>query len=129
KSAKNVVGQIETGRGALHYVIYDKQSAEEFAVLMANASQTAARLDGAIAEALAILKDVREGNGSAHALLYDQKLSGALAEVGKAAEEIASLVHDAKKAPNGAVNQIVYGDARGLFTDLGQAAADLREIT
>lgn len=129
KSARNVIGAVEQGKGAAHYIIYDKQSTEDVHQLLATAVETAQRLDGAIGNAEAILAEVRSGNGSAHAIIYDQRLSASLTEVGKAADEIASLVHDAKKAPNGAINQLVYGDARGMFNDLGQAAADIRSIT
>jgi phospholipid/cholesterol/gamma-HCH transport system substrate-binding protein len=129
KSARNVVGMVETGRGAVHYLIYDKQSTEDVHQLLATAVETAQRLDGAITNAEAILAEVKSGNGSAHALIYDQRLANALTEVGKAAEEISTLVHDAKKSPNGAINQLVYGDARGMFNDLGQAAADVRAVT
>ncbi len=129
KSARNVVGQIETGKGALHYALYDKQSTEDVHALLTNASATAARLDSAIADAESILKEVKDGNGSAHTLIYDRQLALALSEVGKAADEVATLIHDAKKSPNGAINQLVYGDARGLFNDLGQASADIRVIT
>lgn len=129
KSARNIVGQVETGKGAIHWAIYDKQSAEDLHDVLVSIAQTAARLDNAVAQVEAILLEVQQGHGSAHALIYDQKLANAITEVGKAADEVANLVHDAKKSPNGAINQLVYGDARGLFNDLGQAAGDIRTIT
>ncbi|MHB8874434.1 MAG: MlaD family protein, partial [Myxococcaceae bacterium] len=52
-----------------------------------------------------------------------------LTELGVAATELSTLVHDAKKSPNGAVHQLVYGDAREIFADLGSAAADLKRVT
>jgi phospholipid/cholesterol/gamma-HCH transport system substrate-binding protein len=42
---------------------------------------------------------------------------------------LAGLIEDAKKSPNGAVHQLVYGDARGMFADLGSAAENLKTIT
>jgi phospholipid/cholesterol/gamma-HCH transport system substrate-binding protein len=129
KSARNVVGAVETGRGALHYVIYDKQSTEDVHGLLATASEMAAKLDKTVGEAEAILAEVRTGNGTAHAIIYDQRLANSLTELGKAADAVASLVQDAKSSPNGAVHQLVYGDARGMLNDLGQAAADIKSIT
>jgi phospholipid/cholesterol/gamma-HCH transport system substrate-binding protein len=128
KSARNVVGAVEGGRGAIHYMIYDKQSTEDVHVLLATASDMASRLDKTIGEVEEIIGQVKNGNGTAHTLLYDQRLASSLAELGKAADEVASLVHDAKASPNGAVHQLVYGDARGMFNDLGQAASDLKAI-
>ena len=53
----------------------------------------------------------------------------ALNELGAAAGQLAGLIEDAKQSPNGAVHQLIYGDARGMFADLGSAAADLKKIT
>lgn len=128
KSVRNIAGEIETGKGPVHQIVYDKQAGADLRNLLTSAAATAAKLDGAVEQAEAILRDVRTNNGTAHTIIYDQALAKSLSEVGKAADEIATLVHDAKKSPNGAVHQLVYGDARGLLDDLGHAAADLKVV-
>ena len=77
----------------------------------------------------ALLREVRHGDGTAHALIYGKEGAQALSELGAAAGQLAGLIEDAKKSPNGAVHQLVYGDARGMFADLGSAAADIKKIT
>ncbi|AKQ69829.1 virulence factor Mce family protein [Myxococcus hansupus] len=121
--------EVAKGEGVLHALIYDKQAGREVRGLLANASQAAARVDGAVGELEGILREVRTGDGTAHALVYGQDGAKALTELGSAAGQLAGLIEDAKKSPNGAVHQLVYGDASGMFADLGSAAADLKQIT
>src|SRR5262249_14698140 len=67
--------------------------------------------------------------GALHALLYDPKAGKAVGELGDAAAEVAILLHDARTSENGAVHQLVYGDAKNLFQNLGAMSEDLRVIT
>ncbi len=129
KSARNIVEEIEAGKGVAHALIYDKRTTEEVRALLASASSSAVRLDSAIGQAELILKDIRTGNGTAHALIYDQKIARAINSLGDAAEEVSTLIHDAKTTKDGAVYQLVYGDARSMLGDLGVAARDIRDIT
>jgi phospholipid/cholesterol/gamma-HCH transport system substrate-binding protein len=129
KSARNIIEEIEGGKGVAHTLIYDKRASDEVRALLASASSSAARLNGAIGEAEGILKEVRTGNGTAHALIYDQKVAMAINNLGAAANEVSTLIHDAKTSKDGAVYQLVYGDARSMLGDLGIAARDIRDIT
>jgi phospholipid/cholesterol/gamma-HCH transport system substrate-binding protein len=129
KSAKEILGEVQSGHGVLHDLIYDRKTTEDFKAVMASVSESASRLDAAVGQAEQVLRDVRQGDGTAHALIYDKKGALALDELGTAANELATVIHDAKTSPNGAVHQLVYGDARGIFADLGQAAADVRAMT
>ena len=128
KGARGLVDEVQTGKGAVHALIYDKKTGADMQRLMTSVADTVARLDGAVAQVEIMLRDVREKDGTLHALIYDQKILKAVTELGVAAEEVASLVHDAKKSPQGAINQLVYGDAKALFADLGQAAADIKVV-
>jgi phospholipid/cholesterol/gamma-HCH transport system substrate-binding protein len=129
KSARNIIEEIEGGKGVAHALIYDKKASEEVRNLLASASSSAARLDGAIGQAEALLKAIRTGDGTAHALIYDQKIAKAINNLGDSANEISTLIHDAKNSKDGAVYQLVYGDARSMLGDLGIAARDIKEIT
>src|SRR5262249_5552435 len=68
------------------------------------------------------------GNGTLHALLYERDAAKALTELGSAAGELSILLRESRKNQNSALSQLVYGDARNLFANLGAAAADLRSI-
>jgi phospholipid/cholesterol/gamma-HCH transport system substrate-binding protein len=129
KSARNIMGQVESGKGLLHLLVYDQATALSVKELLVAAAASAVKLDLAIAKVDAVMAEVKNGEGSLHALVYDKKVATAISELGTAADELATLVHDAKNTKNGAVYQLVYGDARGLISDLAQAAADVKGIT
>lgn len=128
-SLRGLLGEIEEGGGVLHALVYDKESGRQVRGLLENASRTAQRMDAAMGHVEALLAEVRKGDGTAHALIYGKEGAQALNELGAAAGQLAGLLEDAKQSPNGAVHQLVYGDARGMFADLGSAAADLKKIT
>ncbi|WNG32649.1 MCE family protein [Archangium violaceum] len=129
RSLKMLLQEVEKGDGALHALIYDKQTGQDVRQLVANASRTALRMEKAVGHVEGLLNEVENGNGTAHALIYGQEGAKALGELGAAAGQLASLLEDAKKNPNGAVHQLVYGNAGNMLTDLGSAAADIKQIT
>ncbi|MFZ5441713.1 MAG: MlaD family protein [Myxococcota bacterium] len=129
RSARNIMGEIEKGRGPAHTLIYDRQVSEDLRTLLARASDVALKLDGAVTRVDGLLADVKNGEGSLHALIYDKKIAAAITDLGEAADELAQLIHDAKTSKDGAVYQLVYGDAKTLLTDLGAAANDIKTIT
>jgi phospholipid/cholesterol/gamma-HCH transport system substrate-binding protein len=128
-SLRVLLSEVEQGDGALHALIYDKESGKQVRGMLASASQTAQRMDSAVGHVEALLAEVHHGDGTAHALIYGKEGAQALGELGAAAGQLAGLIADAKQSPNGAVHQLVYGDASGMFADLGSAAADLKKIT
>ncbi len=129
RSAKNIAMEIEKGKGVAHTVIYDKKVSDDLKSLLATASEVAVRVDSAVAKVDVLLADVKNGEGSLHALIYDKKVANAVTELGEAADELAKLIHDAKTTKDGAVYQLVYGDAKSLLGDLASAVADVKKIT
>jgi phospholipid/cholesterol/gamma-HCH transport system substrate-binding protein len=129
KSASSILGAIEHGDGALHAVIYDPKSGQDVKALIAHAGETAKHVDAALDNVNRLLSDVRTGDGALHALIYDPNGAKAVGQLGRASDELATLIHDARTSENGAVHQLVYGDASGMFANLGQASADLKKIT
>jgi phospholipid/cholesterol/gamma-HCH transport system substrate-binding protein len=128
-SVRGMLEAVEKGDGVLHALIYDKQAGDQVRVLLANTARAAARVDTAGAQVEALLGQVRKGEGFAHALFYEPGGAKALEELGAAAGQLAGLLEDAKKNPDGAVHQLIYGDSGNMLADLGGAAADLRTIT
>ncbi len=129
RSVRNIAAELESGKGLAHTLIYDKSTSDEFRKLMSSAADVAGRLDSAVAKVDVLLADVKNGQGSLHALIYDKKVAMAVTNLGEAADELAGLIHDAKTSKDGAVYQLVYGDAKSLLGDLAHAAVDIRKIT
>ncbi len=129
KSAREVFQEIQSGSGAAHALLYDRKMAQELSEFLAAAAASARRLDQAMARVDQLLLEAQHGRGAAHALFYDPKGAQAISELGSAAGELSILLHDSRKSPNSAVHQLVYGDAQGMFANLGGAAADIKKIT
>lgn len=129
KGAKNIIAEIESGKGLLHTLVYDKKTSDDVKALLSRASDTAVKLDSAVERVDGLLADVKTGQGSLHALIYDKQIAQSIVDLGVAADEVAKLIHDAKTSKDGAVYQLVYGDARTVLGDLGKAAADVKAIT
>ncbi len=128
-TARGVTEELEHGSGTLHALIYDAALADEVKALVTKAVAVAARFDHAAARVDAVLAQVQRGDGTVHRLLYDPDLAQAVGDVGRAAAEVSTLIHDARTSPKGAVHQLVYGDASSLLADLGSAAADIKALT
>lgn len=129
KSAKNIMHEVEGGKGVLHMLVYDKGVTNDVKAVLTQVSASAVKLDSAINRVDGLLADVKQGDGTLHALIYDKQVASSISDLGKAADEVSTLINDAKTRKDGVVYQLVYGDSRVLLTDLGQAAADIKSMT
>ena len=128
-STRSILQNIERGSGVLHALIYDRQGAPEVHRLLVKAADVSAQAERALEQVALMLEGARTGDGAIHALLYDPKGAKAVGQLGDAAGEITTLLRDARTSENGAIHQLVYGDARNLFQNLGTMSEDLRVIT
>jgi phospholipid/cholesterol/gamma-HCH transport system substrate-binding protein len=128
-STRSILQAIDKGQGALHALIYDPSGGAEMHRLLVRLGDVAGRADKALSEVAAVLEAARTGQGAVHALLYDPKSAKTVAALGDAASELSVLVHDARVSENGAIHQLVYGDARNLFANLGQMSEDLKAVS
>jgi phospholipid/cholesterol/gamma-HCH transport system substrate-binding protein len=128
-SFRSIFGRVEKGPGTAHALIYDKQTADDTRALVARLTSVASRVDQAVNQVDALLETARTGPGALHALFYDPQGGKAVDELGQAASELGTLIHDARTSKDGAIHQLVYGDASHLFANLGGVAEDLKAIT
>jgi phospholipid/cholesterol/gamma-HCH transport system substrate-binding protein len=128
KNARLIFEEIQSGHGAAHALLYDRQTAQALTGFLVGAGGSARRLDQALGRVDQLLAQVQHGNGVAHAVLYDPKGAKAIAELGDAAGEVAILLRDSRENEDSAVHQLVYGDAGEMFTDLRDASADLKKV-
>jgi phospholipid/cholesterol/gamma-HCH transport system substrate-binding protein len=84
-----LVAQIETGDGLLHGLIFEPQGG----ALVARVSKTAEQLETmtreaqtAVRDVQRIVRDVREGTGLLHALVYDEQLPKTVTRLGQQGE-------------------------------------------
>ena len=127
-SARNILQGIERGNGVLHALIYDPKGADETHRLLVKVADLSTQAEKALEQVTLVLEGARTGDGALHALLYDPKAGKAVGALGDAAGELSVLLHDARTTESGAIHQLVYGDARNLFQNLGAMSEDLRVI-
>ncbi len=128
-SFRGIFGRLEKGPGTLHTLIYDQQTADDTRLLVSRLSAVAVRVDHAVNEVDDLLEAARKGPGALHALFYDAQGGKAVGELGQAAAELSTLLHDARTSPDGAIHQLVYGDGKHLMENLAGVAADMKAIT
>ncbi len=121
--------EIHSGGGAMHALLYDRQTAQALTGFLVSAGGSARRLDQALGRVDQLLAQVQQGGGALHALLYDPKGAKVISELGDAAEEVATLLRDSRENEDSALHQLVYGDAGEMFEELRGASADLKKIT
>ncbi len=129
KSARMIFQEIQSGSGAAHALLYDRQTAQALTGFLVAAGGSARRLDQALGRADQLMAQVQQGGGALHALLYDPKGAKVISELGDAAEELAILLRDSRENPDSALHQLVYGDAGEMFEELRGASVDLKKIT
>ena len=128
-SVKSILQGIEKGNGAIHGLIYDPKGAAQTRRLLDQLADASGQAERALEQVTLVLEAARKGDGALHALLYDPKAGKAVGQLGDAAGEIATILRDARTSENGAIHQLVYGDAKDLFRNLGAMSEDLRVIT
>jgi len=128
ESLRAVLVGIQSGPGALHTLIFDKQFDENTQVLMRNLSSSAAKLDKALGNVDALISEIHKGEGLLGALVRDKKTTLAFQSLGDAASELALLVKGARENSEGAVYKLFYGESAALINDLAASAEDLKAI-
>src|SRR5262249_853379 len=128
-SVRSILQGIERGNGALHALISDPRGAAETRRLLVKLADVSTPAESARDQVSVGREGARTGDGALHALLYDPKAAKTVGALGDAAAELSVILHDARTSENGAVHQLVYGDARNLFANLGAMSEDLRVIT
>jgi len=92
-------------------------------------ARAAGTTDAALADAQGLLREVKEGKGLLHALVYDPEGGAILARLARAGQALEDLARAAKEGP-GLLHALI-ADPKGanLVADLAGAAADLKRVT
>ena len=116
--ARNILGEIQTGRGVLHTLIYDKEKSRIIKDLTVAANNI-----------MEITEEIKTGQGTAHDLIYGPNGKELVANLAASSKAIASIVNEVKEG-NGFLHSIIYEeDKSDLINELKLAAINLREIT
>jgi phospholipid/cholesterol/gamma-HCH transport system substrate-binding protein len=114
------------GDGTMHRVFFDRREADKIDELLVHLNHSSARLEDLVSDASDLSRQVREGPGLAHALVYDGELS-------KSASGSLEEIHQDLKAirqGNGIAHALLYGDdsSQHVMGNLNAMSDDLRAI-
>lgn len=129
ENVSDVTREITQGGGTIERLLNDKQMGRSVKTTVSNLQRTTLELEGTLKNLKAITKEVRSGDGSAHALIYGQEGKVLVENLAKATGEIAILLNDLR-TKDGTLHDLIYEDkADNLLANLTQASADIRAIT
>jgi phospholipid/cholesterol/gamma-HCH transport system substrate-binding protein len=114
------------GHGLVHQIFFDMEASNRVDQTIAKLAQSAERLDRTLNDVEDIADRVRTGSGIAHAVLYDDKLSGDAAGV---LSELHASLRAVREGP-GLAHSLVYGDGatERALANVGAISDDLRAI-
>jgi phospholipid/cholesterol/gamma-HCH transport system substrate-binding protein len=122
----SILDTIANGNGTAHRILYDHREADRIDEAIDHLNRVSGRLDATLANLEDVSRNVKEGPGIAHALVYD-------GEISKDAAGTLSEIHEDLKAirqGNGIAHALLYGDdsTQHVMTNLNSMSDDLREI-
>lgn len=117
QTLERLAGAIETERGLLHALIYTPEE------------ETLGRLTRTLDRADVLLKDVKEGPGLLHTLIYDRQGAELVARLDRTSERLEAFVGSLQEG-KGLVPALLFDPERvKVLDDLQAAAAGLRGLT
>ncbi len=123
-----VVENVESGHGLAHSLIYDPKLPRDAQRFFADASQTAAAANDALARVDALLTEVERGDGSLHGLIYRDDAGKLLANVSRTVDELDQVIAEVKGG-KGVLHALVYEKERAnLLDNLTALSATLRKV-
>lgn len=130
KSLGVVLEEIADGKGYPKRFLSDPEEADRISRTIDNIDKSARELNGLLKELRLTARQVRTGPGFAHDVLFTEKPSKQLAQVGMAAEEVALTLKGVRESDSFAHDALYggEGDGAGALADVKQITADVREI-
>ena len=127
----NVILQhVAEGEGYAHRLLADPEEAERLSRTISSLDRTSAELAVTSREFRELMGRINRGPGFVHDLIYDRQGSQSLAQVGRAADEVATTLKDVREG-NGLAKGLLYGgdeQTGELVQNLTAASKDLRDI-
>lgn len=126
---RTITDLIANGEGTIPRLLRDEELADDTQATLRNIRVVTAEFARTARSARLILDEVREGDGTAHALVYGTDGRDALASIGQASGELATLLRDVRTG-DGTMHDLLYGDAGDeLIANLTQVSEDVAAIT
>lgn len=130
RSMNVILQHVAEGEGYAHRLLADPEEAERLSRTISSLDRTSAELAVTSREFRELMGRINRGPGFVHDLIYDRQGSQSLAQVGRAADEVATTLKDVREG-NGLAKGLLYGgdeQTGELVQNLTAASKDLRDI-
>jgi phospholipid/cholesterol/gamma-HCH transport system substrate-binding protein len=129
KSISHIMKSVDEGDGYVGRLLHDPAEAKRLSNAVANLERASGQLDGILGGVSAAVARVNQGPGFAHEVVYGEGPNQAIAQIGRAAGELATTLEGIQKG-NGIAHSVIYGDdqTQQLIGDLNKITHDAREI-
>jgi phospholipid/cholesterol/gamma-HCH transport system substrate-binding protein len=129
KSVSHILKTVDEGDGYIGKLLRDPAESKRLSTAVANLERASGELDGILAGVNSTVARVNHGPGFAHEVVYGEGPNEAIAQIGRAAGELATTLEGVRKG-NGLARSVIYGDdaTQQLIGDLNKITSDAREI-
>jgi len=122
ESVRDVLLEVEEGRGLIHTLVYDKGISLKLKSALASVDEVAA-------DVAVLTEEIKTGDGTIHALIYDDQLSGVIASLETTVDDIDAVIV-AIKDGDGTLHSLIYTEeGKNLIANLTDASADIAAMT
>jgi phospholipid/cholesterol/gamma-HCH transport system substrate-binding protein len=119
---------VNEGEGYVGRLLNDGAEADRISKTIENVQKATAELEALLASTRQIVERVRTGPGFAHGVIYDEKGTEAISQVGGAAEEMGLALKGIREGKSLA-SEVLYGEDSGEMVDnMNRATEDFRAI-
>ena len=107
RATADITEHIAEGKGLAHELVYDERFARDAGRALGSTARAAAHLDSTIARVDRVMSEIENGEGTLHALVYRDDATPALADLGRAARDLADASH-ALRSGDGLAHNLLY---------------------
>lgn len=119
---------VNEGEGYVGRLLNDGAEADRISRTIENVQKATAELEALLASTRQIVERVRTGPGFAHGVIYDEKGTEAISQVGGAAEEMGLALKGIREGKSLA-SEVLYGEDSGeMVENMNRATEDFRAI-
>lgn len=128
-SLNKILKSVDEGDGYVARLLKDPNEAERLSRTLTNLERTSAELNTTLRNMNDIMGRVKSGPGFAHDLVYGEGPTKSVAQIGNAAEEVATTLRGIREG-NGPAKTIIYGGEGSdeMMANLNAMSRDLRHI-
>ena len=124
-SIRNILGDVETGKGLVHALVYDEAATRRL-------KSTLVSVNAAADDFAAISKAIQEGDGAIHNLIYEDRITGEVqslvSNLTDTSKRIDSLVAEIQTG-DGLIHDLVYTDSgQSILADLKDVSTDIKDV-